>query len=93
MDTNGGNTCHYEGSNIASFPGSFSFKLCLCEYYSQKFEGEGEPGTEPCPPMAFLAMVEQEFNYLRMATGGHGSVPGSPSLQKIFVYNIRVGEV
>ena len=30
----------------------------------QKFEGEGEPGTEPCPPMAFLKMKSPVYHTL-----------------------------
>ena len=32
---------------------SLSFSLFrACEFYTQKIEGEGEPGTEPCSPVA-----------------------------------------
>ena len=36
-------------------PLSFSHLFFACEYYTRKIEGEGEPDTEPRPPMATLA--------------------------------------
>ena len=32
------------------------------EHYARKFEEEGEPCTEPRPPVAFPAVVGQEFS-------------------------------
>ena len=52
--------------SVASFPGSpFPFlTFFACEYYTQKIEGEGEPGTEPRPPVATLASHDYDH-------GGH----------------------
>ena len=47
----------------------------------RKIKGKGEPGiyrTTVGPPMAFLAIVGQEFK-LRKVAGGCSSVPGFPS--------------
>ena len=51
---------------LASFPGSPSPFLTFFarEYYTRKIEGEGEPGTEPRPPVATLASHDHDH-------GGH----------------------
>ena len=41
-------------------------------------EGEGEPGIELHPPVAFLDHGWAETQS-RKAAGGHSSIPGSPS--------------
>ena len=52
--------------HLASFPGSPSPFLTFFarEYYTRKIEGEGEPGTEPRPPVATLASHDHDH-------GGH----------------------
>ena len=41
---------------------SVPIKFARPKYYVQKIEGEGEPGTELRQPVAFMAMVGQEFD-------------------------------
>ena len=45
----------YWSGALASSPGSpspFLTSFRAREFYTRKFEGEGEPGTEPRPPVA-----------------------------------------
>ena len=55
--------CLYLRSNLVprlflSLPYSFAHAIII----ARKIEGEGELGTEQHPPVAFLAVVKQEFN-------------------------------
>jgi hypothetical protein len=50
-----GNGYNYRCSLVPRLPLSFSPFFCTREYYTQKIEGEGEPGMELCPPVATLA--------------------------------------
>ena len=55
-------------------PNTLYINILTFEHYARKFEGEEEPGTESCPPMAFPAVVGQEFN--KFIEKGHGWVWG-----------------
>ena len=77
------------GSGCLSFKVQHDYKLML--YFSAKIEGEGEPSTEPHPPVAFLAVVGQEFSWEKPRVG---MVPyqALPLLQFV-VHNICAGKV
>ena len=70
---------------------SLPFRLRSCEHYAQKIEGEGEPGTEPRPPVAFLKQIlaQPQPGRPRVGTVPYQALP----LLQFFTHNVRAGEI